>query len=133
MMLIDTSVWIEFFNRPQGKTSRHLEELLAKSTPVAINAIIEMEILQGIREDADHEETKAYLEPFQYFPHFSKKYFDLGAEIFRSCRKRGITVRKSLDCLIAANCLIDGIAIAHHDRDFRQISRIYKDLSVQEL
>lgn len=133
MILIDTSVWIEFFNNPGGKTSKLLEKMISESAPLAINAIIEMEVLQGIRSDDMHKEVKTYLEPYQCFPHVSKKHFDLATDVFRACRKKGVTIRKSLDCLIAANCLIDEVSIGHRDRDFTQISLVYKELDILEM
>jgi len=130
MILIDTSVWIEFFNDPHGRIATAVEKLLRKSVPVCINAIIEMEILQGIKSDKDCDETRSYLSDFQYFSSVDKNHFDTSVDIYRTCRKRGITVRRSLDCLIAAHCLINDLEIMHHDRDFQNIKKAFNSLKV---
>ena len=128
MLLIDTSIWIEFFNDGTSTCAQFLETVLLGHLPVCINAVIEMEILQGVREERAFKETKSYLESFQYFPEITSAYFDLSVEIYRECRKKGITVRRSLDCIIAANGLIDGLTIVHCDRDFDNIKKVYPKL-----
>lgn len=130
MLLLDTSVWIEFFNSPTGRIATEVEKLIDRGLPVSINAVIEMELLQGIRDDENYFSMRTYLADFQYFPDLTKIYFDLATEVYRSCRKKGVTIRKSLDCVIAANCLIDGLEIVHHDRDFLQISSVFRELKV---
>lgn len=133
MLLLDTSIWIEFFNRPNEKTALWMNSLLGKSVPVCINAIIEMEVLQGVRDEEQYLSLKKYLRDFQYYPDLTKDYFDMATQIYRTCRKNGVTIRKSLDCIIAANCLIDGLEIAHHDRDFNHISSVFSNLKVIEI
>ena len=128
MILIDTSLWIFYFNSPKSRQAQLIEELLISHQPVCINAIIEMEVLQGISKDSQYNKMREHLADFQYFPDFNQKYFNLATEIYRTCRKQGVTVRKSLDCLIAANCLIDNLEILHHDRDFEQIKKVFHSL-----
>ena len=128
MLLIDTSVWIPFFNDAKSAAADFLETALLDNRVTCINAIVEMEILQGIRDEDSFLETKRYLEDFQYFPMLGKEYYDKAVEIFRACRKRGITVRRSLDCVIAANCIIDGLTVVHQDRDFEFIKKAFPAL-----
>jgi predicted nucleic acid-binding protein len=128
MVLLDTSLWIEFFSDRKNQAAQFVEDALNNQMAVCVNAVIEMEILQGIREDKLHRQVKEILVNFQYFPDLSRDYFDMASDIFRRCRKSGITVRKSLDCLIAANCLIDGLVVAHRDRDFELIKSVFPDL-----
>lgn len=87
-----------------------------------------MEILQGIRNERSFQLTKTYLEDFQYYPFLGKEHFDLSIEVFRAARKKGVTVRRSLDCLIASNALINGLTVAHRDRDFELIEKVYPEL-----
>ncbi len=133
MILVDTSVWIDFFKPLNGRAGNFLAGQIERGAPLAINAIIEMEILQGIREEATHSTVKNFLKEFQYFPDFTKRYFDTAEDIYRGCRKRGITVRRSLDCLIASNCLIDELEILHVDRDFDSIGIAFPGLRVVEI
>ena len=128
MILIDTSVWISFFNDAGSHAAQFVENTLLGHHGACINMIIEMEILQGIRDDRSFHITKNYLRDFQYFPNLGRKYYDLSIEIYRACRRKGVTVRRSLDCLIASNALIDGLTVAHQDRDFEQIKKVFPKL-----
>ena len=128
MYLVDTSVWIPFLSDSKSDSARLLTKLLDDNAALCINALVEMEILPGIRSEKAKSEVQRYLADFQYFPDFSHEYFLLAAEIYRRCRKKGLTVRKSVDCLIAANGLKDKLAIVHHDRDFEKIKMAYPKL-----
>ncbi len=128
MIIIDTSVWISFFNDNKSKSANFVDDLVTNHHSVCINAIIEMEILHGVKDESLYVTTRHYLSDFQYFPDMTREYFHKAAEIYRACRKNGVTIRKSLDCLIAANALIDNLHVAHLDRDFELISRVFPDL-----
>jgi predicted nucleic acid-binding protein len=128
MLLIDTSVWISFFNDAKSHAAAFVEDTLLSHHGACINIVIEMEILQGIRDDRHYHTTKTYLEDFQYYPILGREYYDLSVEIFRASRKKGISVRRSLDCLIAANAIINGLTIAHQDRDFDLIKKVFPEL-----
>lgn len=128
MILIDTSVWIPFFNDDSSPSAAFVENTLLGHQIACINIVVEMEILQGIRDDRSFQMTKSYLKSFQYYPFLGRDYYDLSIEIYRACRKKGVTVRRSLDCLIASNGLINGLTIAHQDRDFDQIKKVYPEL-----
>jgi predicted nucleic acid-binding protein len=125
MILIDTSLWIPFFATKSSHAGEYIEQALRRHESVCINSVIEMEILQGIREDAKFQTIKAYLVDFQYYPELGKTYYDAAVEIYRTCRKNGLTIRRSMDCLIAANALIDNLQVAHFDRDFEMIRSVY--------
>jgi predicted nucleic acid-binding protein len=125
MILIDTSLWIPFFGAKSSSAGNFIEDTLRRYESVCINSVIEMEILQGIREDAIFKTIKSYLVDFQYYPELGKQYYDAAVEIYRTCRKNGLTIRRSMDCLIAANALIDNLQVAHFDRDFEMIRSAY--------
>jgi predicted nucleic acid-binding protein len=128
MILIDTSLWIPFFGVKSSPAGDFIEQALRRYESVCINSVIEMEILQGIREDAKFKTMKSYLVDFQYYPELGKQYYDAAVEIYRACRKNGLTIRRSMDCLIAANALIDNLQIAHLDRDFEMIRSTYPQM-----
>lgn len=130
MILVDTSVWIDFFGQVTSRQCSILESLIRNNDPVCINGIIEMEIKQGIRGDEQWAIVDRYLKPFQEYPNILKRDLELASEIFRKCRRRGVTVRRSLDCVIAANALSEGIAILHKDRDFDHIAKVYPELLI---
>lgn len=129
MILIDTSVWIPFFKDNSNHAGLFVEDLLLQREKVCINAVIEMEILQGIRDDHVFKSIKSYLLDFQYFPELSKQHWSTASDIYRSCRKQGVTIRRSLDCLIAANAMINNLTVAHIDRDFELIKKVFPALA----
>jgi predicted nucleic acid-binding protein len=133
MAIVDTSVWIEFFKSKSSPVALALADRIIKQEFSCINGFIEMELLQGTRNEKDARELKSYLKDFQYFPNAPYAYFELASEIYRHCRSKGVTIRKSVDCLIAANALIEELPVLHHDRDFMNIAKVYKDLALVSL
>ena len=119
-MLIDSSVWIAFFNgQPSGQTEI-LETALQHHDYIATSGIIMMEILQGIRSSKDYKLTKSSLEAFDCLP-TQYETFMLSADIYRSLKQKGHTPRKSIDCLIAATAIENKMPLLHQDKDFLPI------------
>ncbi len=129
MILVDTSVWIEFFNKPNSRSASVLKELIDGKQSLAINGLVEMEILQGIRSDKQLLLMQRMLKPYQYFPELPKDWLDEAVSIYRKCRSSGVTIRKSVDCIIAANALAHDMTVFHKDRDFEQIRKSFPGLS----
>jgi len=122
IVVVDTSVWIDFFS---GRSARHvetLEQLLAAGDDVCLCGVILAEILQGIRSEIDYRKTKAYLEALLYLP-MDRRTFERAAEIYRSLRKKGVTVRKPVDCMIASVAIEQDIPLLHNDRDFDPVEK----------
>lgn len=124
MTLVDTSVWIDFF---AGRELPHvllLESIIDSNDQLALCGLILTEILQGIRTDAAYERTRLRLQPLVLLP-MDEAIFVQGADIYRSLRKRGVTIRRTNDCLIAAVALTYGTPLLHADADFERIGRAY--------
>lgn len=117
MVMVDTSVWIDYFNGQQNVYTDNLDALLAEDF-VVIGDIILAEILQGFREDAHFEKAKAALVNLKCFPICNKKLAIQSAMNFRMLRKKGITIRKTTDMLIATFCIENQIPLLFNDRDF---------------
>jgi predicted nucleic acid-binding protein len=125
MAMVDTTVWIDFFS---GKPQQHvkiLENLITERYDVCICGIILTEILQGIREDTAYKKTKQLLENLIFLP-MQYSSFILSAEIYRKLRRKGITIRKTMDCMIAAVAIENDIALVHNDRDFIPIENHFR-------
>ena len=122
MILVDTSVWIDFLNGAKAAEQRELQRLIEEGEDLALTGIVLTEILQGLRHDRDYERIKAYLLEFPFYEPQGIETYLRAAGIYRTCRKRGKTVRKTVDCLIAALCLENDLALLHHDRDFGRIA-----------
>lgn len=123
MILVDTSVWIDFLT---GKESPHrylLHQLIEKEEDICLSEIILTEILQGIRDDSIYTSTKDYLFEFPIIrPRSTGTYLE-AAEIYRRCRKQGKTIRKTIDCIIAAIVKENRLTLLHNDGDFEIIEK----------
>ena len=121
MILADTSVWIDFLNGTNSRHRRRLSRLIEEEEDVAITEIILTEVLQGIKSDKDFQRVKNILMEFPiYQPEGAETYLK-AADIYRQCRKKGKTVRKTIDCIIAAICLENNLTLLHKDNDFDRI------------
>jgi predicted nucleic acid-binding protein len=122
MVLIDSSVWIDFFaGRPLPHVET-MESIIVQREDICICGIILTEILQGIRNDTEFENTKSLLNTLILLPmHYT--VFLQSAEIFRKLRKQGIIVRKPLDCMIASVAIENDIPLLHNDKDFYPIEK----------
>jgi hypothetical protein len=121
MILIDTSVWIDFLNGLETAQTRTVESLIQSREDICICGIVLTEILQGIKEKRAYEKTKAILSGLIFLP-MERETFLFAATIYRTCRSRGITIRNSTDCMIAATCIQYGVRLLHHDKDFESIA-----------
>ena len=130
MVLVDTTVWIDFFDDRKKPPVAALQQAIENEEDLCICGVILAEVLQGIRSDADYIETKIYLEDLIYLPMWQKTYVS-AAEVYRSLRKRGVTIRKPVDCMIASVALENDTWLLHNDRDFNQIAK-HTNLKIYE-
>jgi predicted nucleic acid-binding protein len=124
VIVVDTTVWIDFFNGAGTPEDRHLQQLITAGRSLALTDLIFCEILQGIREDAAFEQTRGLLLLYPILRIERLATFEHAAQIYRTCRRRGLTVRKTIDCLIAALCIEEGVELFHKDADFDAIARV---------
>ena len=117
MILVDTSVWIDYFNGQENKETNVLDAGLVEGI-VAIGDLILLEILQGFRNDSDYNKattTLATLEQYEMFGHYMVTRC---ADNYRALRKQGITIRKTTDIIIATFCIDNQFPLLFSDRDF---------------
>jgi predicted nucleic acid-binding protein len=117
MILVDTSVWIDYFKGVETQESNLLDIALINDE-VAIGDLILLEILQGFRSDKDYETAKAHLLVLYQFRMLSPDIALKAAENYRILRKKGITIRKTADVIIATFCISNRIPLLFADRDF---------------
>jgi predicted nucleic acid-binding protein len=125
MILVDTSVWIDYFKGVETQESNLLDIALINDE-VAIGDLILLEILQGFRSDKDYETAKAHLLALHQFSMLSPKIALKAAENYRILRKKGITIRKTADVIIATFCISNRIPLLFADRDFIPFSKHLK-------
>ena len=115
--IVDTTVWIDFFRGKDTPETEMLQQMLNAGEDICICGVILTEVLQGIREDAEHTEDASRFEAFLFLPmHY--RTFVAAAQLYRILRRRGVTIRNAVDCMIAAVAIEHDIPLLHHDRDF---------------
>lgn len=117
MILVDSSVWIDYFRGVATPQTDRLDALLG-SEPVAIGDLMLAEVLQGFTNDRDFEQALAMLGALEVIEIGGREVAVQAARNYRALRARGITVRKTIDTLIATRCIMDGVALLYSDRDF---------------
>ncbi len=122
MILVDSSVWIEYFRSMDTPQVVLLDTLLG-SSHLAVGDLIATEVLQGVR---DEREFKMVKETFDAFDHVDLLGYELAIKAainYRALRGFGITIRKTIDSIIATRCIEDGLILLHSDRDFHPFAQ----------
>ena len=117
MVIVDTTVWIDYFRGRRTAQTQWLDQALG-ATRVGLCDLILCEILQGMRSDADATHVLAQMSWFDLLDTGGMALAVASARNYRRLRARGHTVRKTIDCLIATLCLREGHDLLHNDRDF---------------
>ncbi|MDQ3661983.1 MAG: PIN domain nuclease [Actinomycetota bacterium] len=122
MIVVDTSVWIDVINEVETPEATRCVELLEGGAPVALTDVIFTEILQGFRTEQEASRVERRLRAFPLLRLETLDDFGLAARLYREARRAGVTVRKTLDCLIAAPCVRESVPILHSDDDFDRLA-----------
>ena len=117
MILVDTSVWIDYLNGTQSRHTDTLDIAIVEGV-VAMGDLIFLEILLGIRDDREYRMTKQSLETLEQLEMFGKGMSEKCAENYRVLRKKGITIRKTTDVIIATYCIEQKLPLLFSDQDF---------------
>jgi len=122
MILVDSSVWIDYFNGKITKQTDLLDSLLG-SEPIVIGDLILTEVLQGFQEDRDFNKARKLLDSLLFRQMLGKELAVKSAENYCILRKKGVTVRKTIDVIIATFCITNNLPLLHSDRDFRPMEK----------
>ena len=117
MILVDSTVWIDYFNGQITPQTDHLDRILPVEQ-ILVGDLILGEVLQGFRKDADFEKALKALSKFSQVNLMNPALAVQSARNYRVLRKKGISVRKTIDCFIATYCIENGHALLHSDADF---------------
>ncbi len=121
MILIDTSAWIDYFNGIDNKTTALVDKVL-DTEPVLIGDLIYCELLQGFKTEEKFSEVKELLSNLTLVELVGFKIAEKAALNYRKLRKQGITIRKTMDIIIATYCVENKVVLIHKDRDFDLVS-----------
>ncbi|RPJ06244.1 MAG: PIN domain nuclease [Spirochaetaceae bacterium] len=134
MILVDTSVLVDFLKGRENGAVSALARIIERGIPFGINDYIYQEILQGARTIEEFDLLKAY---FETIPFYSLKYdresFEKAAQLNMICRQSGVTVRSTIDLLIAQIALENDLFLLHNDNDFTNISQVVRELKIYEI
>ena len=130
MILVDSSVFIDYFN---GKNNWHTDELnsLLGNELVIIGDYILAEVLQGFRNDKDYKIAKEIMQSFPCFNICNEELAIKSADNFRYLRRKGITIRKTVDLIIGTFCIENDIELLHNDRDYEPMGQ-YLNLKIRK-
>ncbi len=117
MILVDSSVWIDYFRGTITPQTEKLDQLLGQD-PLAIGDLMLTEVLQGFAKDRDFNEAKTMLTPLSVLELGGQEIAIQAARNFRALRTLGVTVRKNIDTVIATRCIAGDYELLHNDRDF---------------
>jgi len=130
VILVDTSVWIDFVRGRATKAVGRLRVALDRGVVAALTPVIFQEILQGADSEAAFRELREFFGSQAFlFPRDSLASHAEAARLYCECRRKGITIRSTIDCLIAQIAIEQGVALLHDDRDFDGIARVAPKLT----
>lgn len=131
MYLVDTSVWIDYLRGARTKAAVKLDRILEADEPIGIASVILQEVLQGTDSEAAFARIQAYLGTQRFFhPANEIGTYAEAALLYARCRRKGITIRSTIDCLIAQIALESDLAILHSDGDFDRLARVVPELRI---
>jgi hypothetical protein len=124
LILIDASAFIEFLNRTGSREDILIEQFISNNEDIVLADVTLTEILQGIKTDREYREVKASLLTFPILSLKSPDSYIAAADLYRKCRKSGLTIRSTVDLLIAQIALEHNATLLHNDRDFDAIAQV---------
>ncbi|MHB1500159.1 MAG: type II toxin-antitoxin system VapC family toxin [Candidatus Dormibacteria bacterium] len=119
MILVDTSAWVEFLRGTGSDACEEVDRLLDQE--IAVTEPVLMEVLAGARDERHLQQLRSLLGRAQMI-HCTPPDFSQAATLYRRCRSGGETVRRLIDCLIAAVAIREELALLHHDADFEVLA-----------
>lgn len=117
MILVDSTVWVDYFNGALTAQTERLDRLLDRE-PLAVGDLILTEVLQGFTDERDFDQARKMLTSMAIVELGGAEIAIQAARNFRALRRLGVTVRKTIDTIIATRCIESGYDLLHNDRDF---------------
>ncbi len=125
MILVDTSVLVAFLRGATSEASRKLRAVLQQHVPFGINSFIFQEVLQGAKSEREYDALKRYLSSQRFYhPIDPIDSFAAAARIYFDCRRSGLTIRSTIDCVIAQTAIEHNLLLLHDDRDYEAIGSV---------
>lgn len=122
-ILVDSSVWIDFFNGTPSPEAQYFRQELRK-TPLIVGDLILTEVLQGFRQTDEFEIAREAMWKFKIVSLVGRAIALQSAQNYRLLRAKGITIRSTIDCIIATYCIANEYALLHSDRDYSHFEEL---------
>lgn len=133
MVLIDTSVLIDYLKNVEDEYTNALNILIENNYPIGINNLIYQEVLQGAKSIREYNILKDYLSQFHFYEIKEKDSFAKAAEMNVLCRTNGVTVKSTVDLIIAQTAIENDIMLLSKDSDFLNIAKVITELKLFEI
>lgn len=131
MYLVDTSAWIDLFRQRDTGPVRMLRALLSQRLPYGITGVIYQEVLQGASSDENFKRLSDYFGTQRFYhPKDSVRSYAEAAHLYARCRRQGIAIRSTVDCLIARIAIEHKLLLLHGDNDYIRLARIEPQLKL---
>lgn len=129
MILVDTSVWIDYLRQRETPATNALEEIMERSYPFGLSGIIYQEILQGAVSPEDFDRLVEYFGSQRFYhPVDPVESYAAAGALYCLCRRNGVTIRSSIDCLIAQIAIENDLSLLQSDRDFVGMQAVVSEL-----
>lgn len=131
MYLVDTSVWVDYFREKVNPATQFFEKILDQKLPFGISSLIYQEILQGAASTKDFKSLSEYLITQRFHhPKDPVASYQAASQLYFSCRTKGVTIRSTIDCLIAQIAIEHDLFILHNDKDYIQLNKVVPNLKL---
>ena len=124
MIIVDSSVWVDFLDGAENLQTDYLSRSLELETPLFYTGLILQEVLQGLNSKKQQTTIRKEFSKLLLITPSLEDHIK-GAEIFTKCRSRGFTIRKSIDCLISALCINYGLSLLDRDKDYSYVAECF--------
>jgi predicted nucleic acid-binding protein len=133
VVLVDTSVLIGYLQGDENNAVLRFQYIIDNNIPFGINSLIYQEVLQGVKTEKDFDKTKRHLDTQRFYSlKDEKESYASAAKIYFRCRKKGLTIGSTIDCLIAQTAIENNLLLLHNYSDFDNIAKI-SDLKIFNL
>ncbi len=131
MILLDTSILIGYLKGREGNRYEALDEIIKTNVPFGINVYVYQELLQGAKDEREYYRLKEYLSTIPFYElKNGKASFEKAAYLYFLCRKKGVTIRSTIDLLIAETAIENDLYLLHDDTDFTRLGKVAKELKL---
>ena len=131
MILVDTSVLVGYFRGSKGTPYDKMDYLIKNEIPYGICNYVYQELLQGSANEREYELLKEYLTTLPFYDlRYGKESFENTALLYMNCRKKGITIRSSIDLMIAEIAIENNLYLFHNDNDYMNITKVAGNLRI---